>query len=98
MWPTPTSARDPATTMRRMLAGVKIREGETLDATGFSAPDPDAGFVDRMPEPDGLPDWLSQEELDFYIAEFSPHRVHRRRELVSQLRPQLGASPSTSPA
>ena len=25
----------------------------------------DAGFVERLPEPDGLPDWLSQEELDF---------------------------------
>ena len=29
------------------------------------------GFVERMPEPDGLPDWLSQEELDHYIAEFT---------------------------
>jgi pimeloyl-ACP methyl ester carboxylesterase len=64
-------AADPATTMRRMLAGVKVREGETLDITGFSAPDPAAGFVERMPEPDGLPDWLSQEELDFYVAEFA---------------------------
>ena len=24
-----------------------------------------------MPEPDGLPDWLSQDELDHYIAEFT---------------------------
>ena len=29
------------------------------------------GFVDRLPEPDGLPDWLSQDELDHYIAEFT---------------------------
>ncbi|MBA3654999.1 MAG: alpha/beta hydrolase [Actinobacteria bacterium] len=63
--------RDPATTMRRLLAGVKIREGDTLDATGLSSPDPNAGFIDRIPEPDGLPDWLSQEELDFYVAEFT---------------------------
>ena len=62
---------DPATTMRRMLAGVKVREGDTLDSTGMSSPDPDAGFVERLPEPDGLPDWLTQEELDFYVAEFT---------------------------
>ncbi len=64
-------ARDPATTMRRMLAGVKIREGDSLDATGMMSPDADAGFVERLPEPDGLPDWLSQEDLDFYVAEFT---------------------------
>ena len=29
------------------------------------------GYVERLPEPDVLPDWLSQEELDHYIAEFS---------------------------
>ena len=57
---------DAARTMRRLLAGM---------ATA-AQPDPNAfaldgrGFVDRMPEPDGLPDWLSQEELDHYIAVF----------------------------
>ncbi|HZN16137.1 MAG TPA: alpha/beta hydrolase [Acidimicrobiales bacterium] len=62
---------DAGTTMRRMLAGVKIREGDTLDATGMSSPDAEAGFVERLPEPDALPDWLTQEELDFYTAEFT---------------------------
>ena len=28
------------------------------------------GFVDRIPEPDGLPDWLSDAELDHYATEF----------------------------
>ncbi len=60
---------DPATTMRRMLAGLTVAEGQTLDASGLSAKD-GRGFVDRLPEPDGLPDWLSQEELDHYIIEF----------------------------
>jgi pimeloyl-ACP methyl ester carboxylesterase len=61
---------DPATFLRRMLAG------------GSSGPrDPDAvasmfandgrGFVDRLPEPAALPAWLSQEELDHYVAEFA---------------------------
>jgi pimeloyl-ACP methyl ester carboxylesterase len=62
---------DAAKTMRRMLAGVKVREGEALDVTGLASPDPKLGFVDRLPEPDGLPDWLTQEELDFYSAEFA---------------------------
>jgi pimeloyl-ACP methyl ester carboxylesterase len=29
------------------------------------------GFVERIPEPDSLPAWLSPAELDHYIAEFS---------------------------
>ncbi|BBU20677.1 hypothetical protein MYXE_04660 [Mycobacterium xenopi] len=29
------------------------------------------GFVERLPEPDGLPDWISGDELDHYIAEFT---------------------------
>ena len=55
---------DPARTMRRLLAGHDHRR---------AGPDPDTfaldgrGFVDRMPEPDGLPDWLTQDELDHYI-------------------------------
>jgi len=55
---------DAGRTMRRLLAGM----------TG--TPDPNAfaldgrGFVERMPEPDGLPDWLTQEELDHYIETF----------------------------
>jgi pimeloyl-ACP methyl ester carboxylesterase len=61
-------ARDPARTMRRLLAG--------LATDGELAPGPEAGaldgrgFVDRIPEPTGLPDWLSQAELDHYVEEF----------------------------
>ena len=29
------------------------------------------GFVDRIPESDGLLAWLSQAELDHYITEFT---------------------------
>ena len=62
--------RDPADTMTRMLAGLTVPEGGELDASGLSAPD-GTGFVDRLPKPDGLPAWLSQDELDHYIAEFT---------------------------
>jgi pimeloyl-ACP methyl ester carboxylesterase len=60
---------DPATTMRRMLASVRLREGEPPDPSGFA--NDGRGFVDRMPEPDGLPGWLSQDELDHYVSEFA---------------------------
>ncbi|WP_142280559.1 alpha/beta fold hydrolase [Mycobacterium saskatchewanense] len=60
---------DPARTMRRMLGGLRA-SGDHAAALRMVAPGPD-GFIDRLPEPERLPDWLSQEELDHYIAEFS---------------------------
>ena len=60
--------RDPATTMTRMLAGLSradaIAQPDALAGDG-------RGFVERLPEPDGLPGWISRAELDHYIAEFS---------------------------
>jgi len=56
-------AADPARTMTGMLAGMG---GGTVPEVG-----PDAGFAERLPIPDRLPDWLSREELDFYISEFT---------------------------
>jgi pimeloyl-ACP methyl ester carboxylesterase len=62
--------RDPRDTMTRLLAGVRLPEGGAVADTGLSAPD-GAGFVDRLPKPDGLPDWLTQSEVDHYVEEFS---------------------------
>jgi pimeloyl-ACP methyl ester carboxylesterase len=62
-------ARDPATTMRRALAAVSPRNGRAAFER-MSQPGP-AGYVDRLPEPTGLPHWLTQHDLDHYIAEFS---------------------------
>jgi pimeloyl-ACP methyl ester carboxylesterase len=63
--------RDAATTMRRMLAGLrKPGDLSPAEAEALAAGD-GRGFVERIPEPDGLPDWLSQAELDHYVAEFS---------------------------
>jgi pimeloyl-ACP methyl ester carboxylesterase len=44
-------------------------DGAALDPS-VMAPD-GRGFVDRIPEPDGLPEWLSQAELDHFVAEFT---------------------------
>lgn len=60
--------RDPATTMRRMLSGGSLEAG--ADPSGFFADD-GRGFVERMPDPDGLPDWLTQAELDHFVGEFA---------------------------
>lgn len=62
-------ARDPATTMRRLLAGTSRDPAAPLDPAAMA--DDGRGFVDLIPEPDGLPDWLTQSELDHYVAEFS---------------------------
>jgi len=59
---------DPARTMRRMMGG--LLSGDQSAAMRMVAPGPE-GFIDRLPEPDGLPDWISQEELDHYVSEFS---------------------------
>lgn len=62
-------SRDVAATMRRFLY-----------AASGDAPAPDgprqpvipagAGMLDILPEPAALPAWLSQADLDFYVAEF----------------------------
>ncbi len=63
---------DPHRTMRRMLAGLSTaRSSESsADPAAMFAND-GRGFVDRLPEPEGLPDWLTQAELDHYVAEFT---------------------------
>ncbi|ORV72397.1 alpha/beta fold hydrolase [Mycobacterium gastri] len=60
---------DPARTMRRMIGGLRPPADQSA-ALRMLAPGPE-GFIDRLPEPDGLPDWISQDELDHYISEFT---------------------------
>jgi pimeloyl-ACP methyl ester carboxylesterase len=62
-------AADPAKTIRRMMAGLR-RTDDKLAGLRMIQPGP-AGFVERLPEADGLPDWISAEELDHYITEFT---------------------------
>src|SRR5690606_19637152 len=59
---------DPARTMRRMLAGATLRPDAAPDPAMFAADG--RGFVERLPEPEGLPEWLTRAELDHYVAEF----------------------------
>ncbi len=61
--------RDPAATMTRMLAGLRPREPQAA-ALRMTRPGPQ-GYVERLPEPEALPGWLSHDELAHYIAEFT---------------------------
>ncbi|WP_236978567.1 MULTISPECIES: alpha/beta fold hydrolase [Mycobacterium] len=60
---------DPARTMRRMMGGLRLSEDQTA-ALRMVAAGPE-GFIDRLPEPDGLPDWITEAELGHYISEFT---------------------------
>jgi pimeloyl-ACP methyl ester carboxylesterase len=59
--------RDAAVTMRRMLAGVGSGDGDPVAAMAKDG----RGFVERIGDPDELPGWLTQEELDHYVTEFT---------------------------
>jgi pimeloyl-ACP methyl ester carboxylesterase len=61
---------DPARTMRRMLCGARMDPDQAMDPAAMFAAGAE-GFIDRIPEPDGLPAWLTQPELDHYIEEFT---------------------------
>ncbi len=62
-------AADPAKTMRRMLGGLR-RSDDNAAALRMIQPGP-AGLIERLPEPDGLPDWISAHEFDHYVNEFT---------------------------
>jgi pimeloyl-ACP methyl ester carboxylesterase len=61
--------RDAATTIRRLLCAI----GGDGDASRFGAlmgPRDGRGLVERLPEPEGLPAWLAQADLDHYAEVF----------------------------
>ncbi|MGB3473894.1 MAG: alpha/beta hydrolase [Mycobacterium sp.] len=59
---------DPARTMRRMMGS--LSPGDRESALLMTAPGP-MGFIDRLAEPAARPGWISADELDHYIAEFT---------------------------
>jgi pimeloyl-ACP methyl ester carboxylesterase len=60
--------RDPATTLRRLMGSLTANDENA--AMRMLQPGPQ-GFLDRIPEPGGLPDWISQREFDYYVDEFT---------------------------
>jgi pimeloyl-ACP methyl ester carboxylesterase len=62
-------ARDVPTTMRRFLYSAS---GDAPPPSGDPRPviPPGAGMLDILAEPDALPAWLTQTDVDFYVTEF----------------------------
>lgn len=61
-------AEDPATTLRRLFATPPA--GDDSAALRMLAPGPE-GFLARIPEPGGLPDWISEQDFGTYVDEFT---------------------------
>ncbi len=59
--------RDVQATLRRVLYSIS---GDAPGAAGWAGKPRDAGFLDGMPEPERLPAWLGDADLDFYVGEF----------------------------
>ena len=59
---------DPARTMRRLMGGMRSADSTNVFVQ-MATPGPE-GFIDRLPEPDGRPEWITAEEVDHYVAEF----------------------------
>jgi pimeloyl-ACP methyl ester carboxylesterase len=62
-------AADPRRALRRMLGGMRASQDEAT-AVRMLAPGPQ-GFIDRLAEPDRLPDWLTDDALEHYGREFT---------------------------
>lgn len=60
---------DPARTIRRMIGGLRP-PADSAAAARLVEPG-ELGFIERLPEPAALPDWISADEVSHYIAEFT---------------------------
>ena len=60
---------DPARALRRLLGGIRSADGENVFVQ-MATPGP-AGFIERLPEPDGRPTWISSDELNHYVEVFT---------------------------
>ncbi len=60
---------DPERTMRGMLLGLSPGGREVADPTAMFAND-GRGFVDRLPVVEGVPEWITDDEVGHYVEEF----------------------------
>jgi pimeloyl-ACP methyl ester carboxylesterase len=90
--------RDPAVTFRRVLCSLA---GE---GTRMTLIPPGGGFLDAAPKPDGLPGWLSQQDIDTFVAQFAetgftgPLNWYRNLDLNWELTAAWQHAPITVPA
>lgn len=64
-------ARDPATTFRKLFTmGSAVSAADANAAALTPEPQP-RGFLDDIPDPGRVPDWISQADFDVYVDEFT---------------------------
>jgi pimeloyl-ACP methyl ester carboxylesterase len=92
---------DPARTMRRMIGGLRPPEDQAAGLR-MLRPGPE-GFIDRLPEPEQLPGWITKDELDHYVGEFTrtgftgPLNWYRNFDRNWELTEQTAAPTITAP-
>jgi epoxide hydrolase A/B len=92
--------RDPRATFRRLLSAAS---GESARG-GVPVVPADGGFLDLCPEPDALPGWLTERDLDAFVAEFDsqgfarPLNWYRAMDLSWELMAAWKHAPVTVPA
>jgi hypothetical protein len=79
-------AANPRATFRRLLYGLS-GDNTHGDLPVNPLVRPRTGILDLFEDPDRLPGWLTDSDIDTLAAEFGESGVHRRPQLVSQLRP-----------
>jgi pimeloyl-ACP methyl ester carboxylesterase len=69
----PDLERDTATTTRRLLVSASAAgtSGPWRDADAVGMVPKQGGFVEAMPEPETLPGWLSEADVQYFAAEFA---------------------------
>lgn len=61
---------DPARTLSRLFGGQIDKADRDAFRARMFAPGPE-GWIDRIPQPRALGDWISQDEFDHYVSEFT---------------------------
>lgn len=64
---------DPRTALRKIYYAIS---GDGVDSPGFNDKPADANMLDDLVDPDPFPAWLSEEELDVYVAAFAKSGFH----------------------
>jgi len=62
---------DPATTLRRLMAANPTTDGDTGALADMLGRRDGRGMVERMSEPDAMPDWLTDHDLATYVDGFT---------------------------
>ncbi|MFE7299905.1 alpha/beta fold hydrolase [Streptomyces sp. NPDC057579] len=95
-------AEDIRSTFRRTLAGLPMEDGSRL----WTVP-PGGRLLDALADPEQLPDWLTEADVDAFVAEYAPHGAeaftgglnwYRATDLNWELTAALDGLPLSVPA